>query len=415
MATALFPLLLAGCNSGTTGDESKIIEKPDISVENGMLTPEILEAFGRVANPVVSPDGKQIAFTLAYEDIEENKGNAEIYIMSVDGGEPKRLTRTASSESNLQWLANGERIAFLRHDKESDASQIFTIGADGKAEKKLSNVKNGIECFKISPDEKKIIYASPIDAFNKDSVLFEGLPKTTGRVIDDLGYKHWDEWVTKIPHPFIADFDEKGISEGKDIMEGEPYECPMRPFGGAESFAWNPDSKSLIYVSRKLKGKEYVFSTDSNLYLYNLENGETSEVKGMAEGYDTDPVYSPDGKYLAWLSMKTAKYESDKKRLMLQDLSTGETKDLTENWDYWPEQIAWNPDSKSIVFAGYCQGVEPIFRINIATSEIETLANEQADFPVALPVNNTDVIGLRHSMQYPNEIIAVKGLSLIHI
>ena len=296
---------------------------------------------------------------------------------------------------------------FLRHDKKTDATQIFRINADGSGEKRLSDVKNGIECFEVSPDGKKVVYGSPIDAFDKDSTLFEGLPKTTGRVIDDLGYKHWDEWVTKIPHPFVADFGES-VENARDIMEGEPFECPMRPFGGADAFAWSPDSKRLVYVSRKLKGMEYVFSTDSNLFLYNLEDGSTTLLTEGMPGYDTDPVFSPDGRTLAWLSMPTAKFESDKKRLMVMDMTSRQMRDLTENWDYWPENIAWAPGGKKIFFAGYYEGTEPVFSIDVATCAIDTIVNEQTDFSGIHPVSDTEVIALRNSMRFPKEIVSVK-------
>ena len=268
-------------------------------------------------------------------------------------------------------------------------------------------MKNGIECFEVSPDGKKVVYGSPIDAFDKDSTLFEGLPKTTGRVIDDLGYKHWDEWVTKIPHPFVADFGES-VENARDIMEGEPFECPMRPFGGADAFAWSPDSKRLVYVSRKLKGMEYVFSTDSNLFLYNLEDGSTTLLTEGMPGYDTDPVFSPDGRTLAWLSMPTAKFESDKKRLMVMDMTSRQMRDLTENWDYWPENIAWAPGGKKIFFAGYYEGTEPVFSIDVATCAIDTIVNEQTDFSGIHPVSDTEVIALRNSMRFPKEIVSVK-------
>lgn len=405
----LLPLALTSCGEGEKSDD-KIIEKPDIKVENGMLTPEVLESFGRIKEATPSPDGKKIAFTLTYEDIEENKGNSEIYVINADGSDLTRLTKTAASESNIQWIDEGEKIAFLRYDEKTEAAQIFRTSAKGGSEKQLSSVENGIECFKISPDEKHIVYSSPIDAFDKDSTLFAGLPKTTGRVIDDLGYKHWDEWVTKIPHPFVAEFDDdEEISNAKDIMAGEPYECPMRPFGGAESFAWSPDGKSLVYVSRKLTGKEYVFSTDSNLYQYDLEKGETRILTDGAEypGYDTDPMFSPDGKTIAWLSMPTAKYESDKKRLMTMDLATGAVKDLTAEWDYWPEQFQWSKDGKSIWFTAYYQGCEPVFVIDVATCAIETVAEGQYDYDGVVPCGDNTAVVLRHSMREPNEVFAI--------
>lgn len=413
MSAILLPLALTGCSGNGQGEKAKIIEKPEVKIENGHLTPEVLESFGRVAEAVPSPDGKKIAFTLTYEDIEENKGNSEIYVVNADGSDMKRLTKSARSESNIQWVNEGKQIAFLRMDDDTEKTQIFRMNADGGGEKRLTKLENGIECFKISPDEKHIVFASPIDAFEKDSTLFAGLPKTTGRVVDDLGYKHWDEWVTQIPHPFVAEYGDE-ISNEKDIMAGEPYECPMRPFGGAESFAWAPDGKSLVYVSRKLTGKDYVFSTDSNLYQYNLADGTTKTLtEGESyPGYDTDPVFSPDGKTLAWLSMPTAKYESDKKRLMVMDMTNGNVRDLTENWDYWPEQIAWAPGGKSIWFTGYYQGTEPVFTIDVNTCAIDTIAAGQYDYASITPVSDTQAICLRHSMREPNDIYSVaKGES----
>ncbi len=407
MCAMLLPVAaMTGCGSG--GNDAKIIEKPDVKVVDGKLTPEVLEAFGKVSAPVVSPDGKEMAFTITYDDIEENKGNAEIYLMNADGSDMRRVTKSAASESNIRWIDNGEKLAFLRYDDETKAVQMFRAGKDGGNVKRLTKKENGIECFEISPDGTKVIFGSPIDAFNKDTTLFEGLPKTTGRVVDDLMYKHWDEWVTKIPHPFVADFSLDGISNEKDIMEGEPFECPMRPFGGADAFAWNPDSKSLVYVSRKLKGQEYAFSTDSNLYLYELESGKTTLLTDGMPGYDTDPVFSPDGKTLAWLSMPTAKYESDKKCLMVMDMASRQMRDLTENWDYWPEQIAWGRNGKDIWFTGYYEGVAPVFKMDVATAAIDTVAMEVADFANVTPVADNAAVVLRHSMRSPNEICLVR-------
>ena len=411
MGAMLLPVALSGCQSSGSQSDGSVIERPDIQITDGMFSPEVLEAFGRISDAHPSPDGSKIIFTLAYESIKENKSNAEIYSMDADGKNMVRLTTTASSESNLQWIDNGNKIAFLRKDDESKKTQIFVMNADGSGVKRISDVENGIECFKISPDGSKIVYGSPIKAFNKDEELFKDLPLTSGRVVDDLMYKHWDEWVTEIPHPFVADMAESGISNAIDIMEGEPYECPMRPFGGSEAFAWSPDSKTLVYVSRKLKGMDYAFSTDSNLYLYDLSSKETTNLTEEIPGYDTDPVFSPDGKSLAWLSMKTAKFESDKKRLMVMDMTTKERakRDLTENWDYWPEQIAWAKNGESIWFAGYYQGVEPIFKIDVKTCVIDTVATGVCDYSTVVPVADNAVISLRHSMSAPNEICLVRS------
>lgn len=414
MCALMLPLALTSCK-GTGGATDKIIEAPTIeslNIENGKVTPEVLAAFGRLSEVTPSPDGKVIAFTISYESIEQNASNAEIYTMNADGTELTRRTTTPKSESNLRWISGGEKLAFIGYDDKTEKTQIFIMNADGSSRECVSNVENGVQCFEISPDGKKIVLSSLISSEEKDPALFEGLPNTSGKVINDLMYKHWDEWVTEIPHPFVGDFDGANVSNLKDIMEGEPYECPMKPHGGAETFSWSPDSKQLVYVSRKFAGKDYAFSTDSDLYLYDLATGKTTCITEGNDGYDTNPSFSPDGSQIAWLSMKTPKFESDKKRLMVVDAKNptiAAAKDLTEAWDYWPEDFTWNPDGKSIIFTGYYQGCKPVFRIDTNTAKIDTLATEQWDYEGAKPLDNQKVIAMRHSMQRPNEICLISG------
>lgn len=414
MNKSLIPMSLAltaalvSCNSKEI--EDVIVEQPTVEVKDGMLTPEILEAFGRIKEMSLSPDGQTIAFTLAYESIEENKSNAEIYSMKADGTDMRRLTKTASSENNICWIGgDNPKIAFINSDSNSGKPQVFTMAPDGTEVVQVTSLENGVECFKFSPDEKHIIVASAIKPWDNDSVLFAGLEKTTGRLVNDLMYKHWDEWVEEIPHPFLGEFNGKSADSFIDIMEGEMFECPMRPFGGAESFEFTPDSKKLIYVSRKKSGKDYAFSTDSNLYLYDIESKETKDLTPDNPGYDTDPKFSPDGSKLAWLSMATAKYESDKKRLMVMDMASGEQRDLTADWKYWPEEIAWAPDGKSIYFAGYYEGTEPVFRMDVATAKIDTIAKEMWDYHAVTPIKNGNVLAMRHNMLQPDEIISINN------
>ena len=408
MSAMLLPALIAGCSSAKKSDD-KIIEKPTVEIKDGMMTPEVLESFGRLGEMTVAPDGKSIAFTLTYEDIQENKGNSEIYLTDPEGKEMKRLTTTAESEGGLQWISNGERLAFIAKDSETEKPQVFSIKADGSDRQRHSKLESGVESFVFSPDGKKMAFSAAIKPYNQDTTVFKDLPKTSGRVVNDLMYKHWDQWVTEIPHPFVADFDGKEISNPKDMMQGEPFEGPMRPFGGAESFAWSPDSKKLIYVSRKEAGKDYAFSTNSNLYLYDLASGKTECLTPDNPGYDTAPSFSPDGKQLAWLSMQTPKYESDKNRLMVMDMATRQKRDLTENWDRWPEEFKWGKDGKEIFFAGYHNGTKPVFKINVASCAVDTLAAGQWDYCNVVPTADGKVYALRHSMLQPNDIVTIVG------
>ncbi|MDE5551597.1 MAG: peptidase S9, partial [Muribaculaceae bacterium] len=218
MSVLLLPAMISSCSQNGDNDDV-IIEKPTVEIVDGQLTPEVLEAMGRIGQVCPSPDGSLIAFTLTYESIELNKGNSEIYTMKPDGSDLRRITKTASSESDLAWYDNGNRLAFIG-TADGGGRQVYSVDSDGSELVQMSSLENGVECFKISPDEKKIVLASPIRSWIKDSTIYAGLDKTTGRLVDDLMYKHWDEWVTEIPHPFVADFNGKSVENAKDIMEG---------------------------------------------------------------------------------------------------------------------------------------------------------------------------------------------------
>ena len=291
---------------------------------------------------------------------------------NLDDSTTTRITSTAKSEGGAVWIENGERIAFLYPDA-NGKPQVWVMAADGSTRMQVSDVENGVGGFLFSPDGKKVVLISNVKYARTAQDIYPDLPKATGRVVDDLMYKHWDEWVTEIPHPFIGDFDGSKISGIEDIMADEPFEAPMKPFGGVESFAWSPDSKQLVYVSRKKTGLEYAVSTNSDLYIYDIQARTTRNLTEGMGGYDTMPSFSPDGSQLAWLSMEHDGYEADKNRLMVMDMASGEKTDLTTDWDYTIEEFAWTPSGKKLFFIAYYHGGAPVFSIDAETKEVKVV------------------------------------------
>lgn len=399
-------MLNAMAPTATLAEETDIIDRPDFKSATGIFDIDALEALGRVSEPRVSPDGKRVLFGVSYESVPQNKSNRDLYVMNIDGTGVTRITKTAQSENSAVWIDNGTRIAFVYAEKGS-SPQLWVMNADGTERHAATNIEGGIEGFLFSPDQSKVVLIRTVKYNRTASDIYPDLPKATGRVIDDLMYKHWDTWVTEIPHPFIGAFDGQTVTDLKDIMEGEPYEAPMRPFGGVESFAWSPDSKILVYTSRKKTGMEYALSTNSDLYAYNLTTGTTTNLTEGMMGYDTNPAFSPDGRYMAWLSMERDGYEADKNRLFIRDNATGQKTDLTSDWDYTIEEFVWNPNGKNIWFIAYHQGVAPIFNMEVATHKVTTVAEGLYDYTTLAPVDNKTIVTMRHSMLRPNEIYRI--------
>ena len=279
-------LAMAGCQQTDSGP---VIEKHPQTVRDGLLTPEILWSLGRVSNLQVSPDGKNVLYGVQYFDIAQDKGNRDVYVVPVNGGESLRLTRTPDSESEPQWSADGTHIYFLYQ------GQLWKMRSDGSHRKQLTHLDTDLETFLFSPDESKLMYVTTVQHGKRVSDLYPDLDKSSGKVIDDLMFKHWDEWVETVPHPFVADVTDEGIENSVDLLKGQPYESPLRPFGGAEQLAWSPDGKSIAYTCRKKTGMDYALSTNSDIYLYRLDTRETLNLTQGMMGYDTNPVFSPDG------------------------------------------------------------------------------------------------------------------------
>ena len=404
MASLLALTSMASCEKAA---DEIIIEQPQVKIENGQFTPEALMAMGAVTDPQVSPDGNKVLYGVKFESIEQNKSNRELWVMDIDGSNATRITKTAKSEQNAVWIEGGKKIAFLYPD--GDKMQIWTMNADGTNRKVVSKIEAGVDGFVLSPDETKIAIISQVKWREDSKDIYPEYDKADVRIINDMMYKHWDEWVKTIPHSFVADFDGNSVTNVVDMLKDEPFEAPMKPFGGVESLAWTPDGKNVVYVSRKKEGKEYSLSTNSDLYIYNIETGETKNLTEGMMGYDTCPTFSKTGKYLAWLSMENDGYESDMNRIFIMDMETGEKKHLTANWDYAADNIAWSPNEKSVIFTAPYQGCTPMFKIDIETLNIETIADGEYDYAAIIPVNDETILTLRHSLQEPNEIYSINA------
>ncbi|MEI8087337.1 MAG: S9 family peptidase [Paludibacter sp.] len=385
-------------------EETPIIGKQTPKIENGRMTPEVLWSFGRVAGMQVSPNGQRVLYSVSYYSIPENKGNSEIFVMNADGSDKKQITKTATREASAKWMNDNKTIAFL--SSETGKMQLWKMKADGSDRTQITNREEGINDFSFSPDETKLLFVADVKYGERTVDKYPDLPKASGVIVNDLMYKHWDEWVQTVPHPFVADFKDGKVENEIDVLKGEPYESPMKPFGGIEQLAWSPNGKTVAYTCRKKTGKEYALSTNSDIYFYNLERKKTENKTIGMMGYDQNPVFSPDGNWLAWESMKRDGYEADKNRLFLMDLKTGEKKELSANFDQNSTGLSWTADSKSIYFVSCWHALTQIYCADIVNNTIKQITKGVHDYS-AVTHTNGKIFGVKHSMSKPDEIYAI--------
>lgn len=285
------------------------------------LTPELLWKLGRVGDAVLSPDGKTVAYTVRNFNLSENKGNTDMYTIAVTGGEPKLIAGSSDNESSPAWSADSKKIYFL-NDK-GGANNLWCMNSDGSGAKQITSTTDDISCFGISKAGNRIWMAKEVKVDKTTQDLYPDLPKATGKIYDDLMYRHWTEWEDgSYSHVFIADFKNDAVGELKDIQKGERFDTPMKPNGGGEQIAWSPDGNKIAYTCKKLAGKDYAVSTNSDIYLYDVASGKTENISASNEGYDMSPAFSPEGSRMMWLSMQTPTYEADRNRIMIYDFAT---------------------------------------------------------------------------------------------
>ncbi len=370
------------------------------------LKAEHLWQMVRVDDIQVSPDGNMILYGVTRYDLTTNKGNRDLYLLPVSGGDPVQLTDFEGHELNGLWRPDGRKIGFL--SAKNGLMQLWEINPDGTGLQQVSDVPDGMNGFAYAPDLDHLLYCKDVKLDQTPQDIHPDLPKTNVMIWDDLMYKHWNAWHDyAYSHIFVATYDPAGkIGQGKDIMEGEPFDTPMNPFGGMEQINWSPDGKKIAYVCKKMKGKEYALRTNSEIYLYDLESGQTTNLSEGIMGYDHDPVFSNDGTKLVWKSMATDGYEADKERMMLLNLETGNRKDLSENFNQNCSGFAWSDDDQTLYFISGYHATYQIYSFHMPGGTITQITSGVHDY-TSIAVAGPFLIGTRMSMSMPTEIFRV--------
>ena len=370
------------------------------------MTPELLLTLPRVGSYALAPSGKQVVYNVSQPSIQDNNSRTSIYLINSDGTGRTELTApSSSSEYTPRWSRDGKQIYFMRGTDQG--MQLFARTLSDGVERQLTAIDGGIVDYLFSPDETTLLYVQDIKARPVVTDVYPDLDKADARIIEDLMYKHWDEWVSTMPHPFIAKVTAQPITEGLDLLAGEPYEAPMRPFNGIEDIAFSPDGNLIAYACRKKTGLEYSLSTNSDIYLYNVTTGETSNVSEGLMGYDTNPVFSPDGRSLIWIGMEHDGYESDLQVMYLYDLAKKQYRPLTADFEYNIANPTWSADSKTIYFITCREALTHLYSYQLSNGKIKQITDGQYDY-TGFDMNDKGVcVASRQSMTYPTELYMV--------
>ncbi|GET28077.1 S9 family peptidase [Prolixibacter sp. SD074] len=410
LALFTLPLLMVSLMACTTATKAPKVEKKNFVPEvpkltSDIMTPEVLWSFGRMSGAEVSPDGKSVVYAVTYFNIPENKSYRDLYSVSTDGGTPVQLTDTPEKEFNPQWRPDGKKIGYL--SSKSGSVQLWEMNPDGSGQHQVSHIDGGIIGFKYAPAQDRILYIKAVKLDKSVHDLFPDLPKANARLETDLMYVHWDQWHDyTYQHVFVTDYNENNVVAGTDIMKGGRFDTPMKPFGGIEQVNFSPDGEKIAYTCKKKVGRAYALSTNSDIYLYDIANGETiNYTKGMM-GYDINPVFSPDGKKLAWESMERDGYESDKNRLFIADLATGDKKDYSKDFDQNVHGLVWSADSKTIYFISDIHATDEMYSLDVAADSIHRITDGVHNYQGVMTAGNK-LIGQRVSMSHPADLYSV--------
>ncbi len=399
--------LLASCNnekatkSGPASDfPGKLTEQ---EIAGGRLTPEILWKFGRIGDIQVSPDASTIVYSLTRYNAATNESCTRLYLMPVEGGEPELLT--SMKAFHPRWTPDGSKIGFL--SAESGDVQIWEVEQGAGDPVKISDIEEGINDFEYSPAGAKLYYIKDVKMRETPQERYPDLPLANVRIIDELMYRHWNHWEDySYSHIFVAGIEGGMLGEAKDILEGEAYDTPLSPYFDGAEINWSNDGRYIAYSCKKMNPTEYATSTNSDIYLYNVEDGATKNITEGMMGYDKYPVFSPGNDLIAFQSMETPGYESDKDRLFIYNIETGEKQYLSDGFDQNVSSLSWKEDGKGLYFISGVQATFQFYEIDIATREIRQITKGDHNY-TSLAQAGDYIVGGKMTMAMATEIFKV--------
>lgn len=364
-----------------------------------------LWALKRISSFDIKPDGSKIVFAATSFSFETNKGNSDIYLVNADGSEFKAILSSEKSESSPKFVPNKNLISFIK------AGQIWTCNLDGSDEKQVTNIYTGVNDYKWSNDGTKILFTSSVypdcktQECNETKDKEAESSKVKAKIFDQLMYRHWNDWRgDKRSHLFIFDLKNNAY---KDLTEGLTEDVPPLALGSSNDFNFSPDGSEVVYTLNPEFST--AISTNNEIFLLKLDGKSSPKLLSESKGVDCQPIYSPDGKYISWTSMKRAGFEADKKDLILYDRKSGKLKNLTESIDRSVEDYIWSSDSKFIYFISQNEIYTSIYKLDLATGKIALFHKENFNAQIKISSDGKTLFFLKQNATMPYEIFSINN------